>query len=93
MATGPDWDLHAGGVPNLTRAIEKKWLRELTWQTIDLKVATVEDLLEAPVLFLSGQQSLELTREQQRESCGRMSNKEVSSLPKRVTDRAATERL
>ncbi len=61
---GADWDLHAGGVPNLTREIEKKWLRELSWQTIDLKVATVEDLLEAPVLFLSGQNALELTREQ-----------------------------
>ncbi len=61
---GPDWDLHAGGVPNLTRALEKSWKRELSWQTIDLKAATVEDLLEAPVLFLSGQQSLELNRQQ-----------------------------
>ncbi len=59
-----DWDLHAGGVPNLTRAIEKRWLRELTWQTVDLKVATVADLLEAPVLFLSGQQSLQLSGRQ-----------------------------
>ncbi len=61
---GKDWDLHAGGVPNLTRAIEKGWQRELTWQTVDLKVATVADLLEAPVLFLSGQQSLKLTSRQ-----------------------------
>jgi hypothetical protein len=61
---GTDWDLHAGGVPNLTRAIERQWQRDLTWQTIDLKVATVEDLLESPVLFLSGRQSLELSRQQ-----------------------------
>ena len=62
-----DWDLHSGGVPKLTRAIEKKWLRELTWQTVDLKAASVEDMLEAPVLFLSGQQALQLaaTRAQQ----------------------------
>lgn len=59
-----DWDLHSGGVPNLARAVEKEWLRELTWQTVDLSVATVEDLLEAPVLFLSGQQSLDLTDQQ-----------------------------
>ncbi|MCU0959008.1 MAG: DUF4159 domain-containing protein [Pirellulaceae bacterium] len=59
-----EWDLHAGGVPNLTRHIEQAWLRELTWQTIDLEAASVEDLLEAPVLFLSGRQSLNLTRDQ-----------------------------
>ena len=34
---GREWDLHAGGVPNLTRHIEKAWQRELSWQTIDLK--------------------------------------------------------
>ncbi|MFO7904041.1 MAG: DUF4159 domain-containing protein [Planctomycetota bacterium] len=61
---GEDWDLHAGGVPNLTRAIEKEWQRELTWQTVDLSVATVEDLLATPVLFFSGQQSLRLTDQQ-----------------------------
>ncbi|MFW6169716.1 MAG: DUF4159 domain-containing protein [Planctomycetota bacterium] len=62
---GEDWDLHTGGVPNLTRAIEKEWLRELTWQTVDLSVATVEDLLETPVLFFSGRESLRLTDQQQ----------------------------
>jgi hypothetical protein len=61
---GVDWDLHAGGVPNLTRAIERKWLRELTWQTIDLQAASAADLLESPVLFLSGRQALQLSREQ-----------------------------
>ncbi len=61
---GREWDLHAGGVPNLTRHIEKAWLRELTWQTIDLQAATVGDLLEAPVLFISGRQPLTLTRDQ-----------------------------
>ena len=61
---GREWDLHAGGVPNLTRHIEKAWQRELTWQTIDLQAATVGDLLEAPVLFISGRQPLKLSREQ-----------------------------
>jgi hypothetical protein len=61
---GREWDLHAGGIPNLTRHIEKAWRRELTWQTIDLQAATVGDLLEAPVLFISGRQPLNLTRDQ-----------------------------
>lgn len=63
-AADGEWDLHAGGVPNLTRHIEQAWHRELTWQTIDLDAASVEDLLETPVLFLSGRQPLELTRDQ-----------------------------
>ena len=33
---GREWDLHAGGIPNLTRYLEKAWSRELTWQTGDL---------------------------------------------------------
>ncbi len=61
-----DWDLHTGGVPNLTRAIERSWKRELTWQAIDLRVAEPADLLETPVLFLSGQQSLQLDARQKR---------------------------
>ncbi len=63
-AGGSDWDNHAGGIPNLVRTVEMSWERELTWQTIDLRMATVEDLLESPVLFLSGKESLNLNREQ-----------------------------
>jgi hypothetical protein len=61
---GRAWDIHAGGVPNLTRHIEKAWRRELTWQSIDLQAATVADLLETPVLFISGRESLALAQEQ-----------------------------
>ncbi len=59
------WDLHSAGVPNLTRQIEMIWHRDLTWQTVDLEAASVEDLLESPVLFLSGRKSLRLTRDQE----------------------------
>jgi hypothetical protein len=64
--TDEDWDLHSGGVPNLTRKIEREWKRELTWQTIDMKAASAADLLETPVLFFSGQQSLNLTAQQKK---------------------------
>ena len=60
-----EWDLHAGGVPSLTRHLEKAWLRELTWQTIDLKAAAVGDLLRPRCCFFSGRQALALTRDQQ----------------------------
>jgi hypothetical protein len=49
-----DWNQHRGDIDNLTRYVESRWKREMTWQTIDLQKASVEDLLQAPVLFLYG---------------------------------------
>ena len=64
---GAEWDLHRSAVGNLTRRVEKRWRRDLTWQTIDVSVATAEDLAQAPVLFLSGRRRLQLTRRAERE--------------------------
>ncbi len=61
-----DWDLHRRGVAHLTSHIEKLWRKDLTWQTIDARQANVEDLLETPVLFISGSQGLKLARDQKR---------------------------
>jgi len=67
---GNDWDRHRSAVHNLTRKVERswqqsdpKWRQKLTWQTIDVNAATLEDLLETPVLFISGSQGLDLARE------------------------------
>ncbi|MDY0170220.1 MAG: DUF4159 domain-containing protein [Thermoguttaceae bacterium] len=49
-----DWNRHRSDVNNLTRYVESRWRRDLTWQTIDLGNASVEDLLEAPVVYLCG---------------------------------------
>lgn len=62
---GEDWDSHRNGVHNLTRRVEQRWERDLTWQTIDGKGSSVEDLLETPVLFMSGRESFSLTADQQ----------------------------
>ncbi|MEE2641929.1 MAG: DUF4159 domain-containing protein [Planctomycetota bacterium] len=59
-----DWDLHRKGVHFLTRETEKAWKRKLNWQAIDGRRASVNDLLEAPVLFISGRKSFQLTEEQ-----------------------------
>jgi hypothetical protein len=58
-----DWDHHRRAVQNLTMRVEKRWQRDLSWQTIDVRNASVADLLEAPVLFLSGADGLALTAE------------------------------
>jgi hypothetical protein len=60
---GTDWDSHRSGVQHLTNRVERLWKRDLTWQTIDMQAATAEDLLESPVLFLSGNNHLEMTAE------------------------------
>ncbi|MFY8200379.1 MAG: DUF4159 domain-containing protein, partial [Pirellula staleyi] len=61
-----DWNQHRRSIQNLTGQIEKVWKRELAWQTIRLEKATVENLLETPVLFLSGSKEFKLTDPQRK---------------------------
>jgi len=51
---GDDWNRHRSDVDNLTRFVESRWDRDLTWQVIDLQAAKIEDLLQAPVLYFGG---------------------------------------
>ena len=64
---GEDWNLHPKGVHFLTRELETQWKTKLNWQTIKSENATVQDLLEAPVLFLSGKEQLDLGARQKQE--------------------------
>jgi hypothetical protein len=75
-----DWDHHRRAVQHLTMRVERQWQRDLSWQTIDFTrrgareggvrreqlSVTTADLLEAPVLFLSGSQALDFNADQQR---------------------------
>ena len=54
---GDDWNRHRSDVANLTRYVETRWKRDLTWQVIDLRLASVDDLIQTPVLYLCGSQS------------------------------------
>ncbi len=49
-----NWNRHRNDVNNLTVYVESQWRRELTWQVIDLAKASVDDLLQVPVLYFSG---------------------------------------
>ncbi|MBN2580265.1 MAG: DUF4159 domain-containing protein [Pirellulales bacterium] len=51
---GDDWNRHRHDVDNLTRFVEKRWKMDLTWQVTDWRRASVEDLLQSPVLYLCG---------------------------------------
>lgn len=55
---GDEWNKHRNDVANLTSYVETAWKKDfpigLSWQVVNLERATVEDLLQAPVLFISG---------------------------------------
>ncbi len=57
FGTGEDWNHHSAAIQHLTTYVEQAWKRDLAWQNIELDKATVKDLLESPVLFISGSQA------------------------------------
>ena len=54
---GDDWNHHRRDAANLTRYVETKWELPLSWQVIDSEAAKVDDLLQAPVLFMNGHEA------------------------------------
>lgn len=58
---GDDWNNHRRDAANLTAYAEQRWDLDLTWQVVHPKDATVEDLLQAPVLYISGNEPPALT--------------------------------
>jgi hypothetical protein len=52
-----DWNSHRHDVNNLTRFVESRWKQDMTWQVIDLNQASVDDLLQSPVLYYCGSAS------------------------------------
>lgn len=59
-----DWNRHRSDLAHLTRYVESRWKRDLTWQVIDGNAASVEDLLQTPVLYISGRDGLRLSQTQ-----------------------------
>ena len=56
------WNRHRNDIANLVRYVEPRWKRELNWQYVNAKAATAADLLQSPVLFLSGKDGLSLSK-------------------------------
>jgi hypothetical protein len=65
-----DWDHHRSDLAHLTSYVETKWKRDfplgLSWQIVDLETATVEDLLQTPVLYISGSMRSDTLQQQAR---------------------------
>lgn len=63
---GEDWNNHESDVAHLTARVEKLWGLDLTWQIFDPELAEVDDLLQAPVLFMSGSKAPDLVGTEQK---------------------------
>ncbi len=57
------WQQHPDALRQLTRHVEYAWRRDLTWQTIDMGGASLQDLLQTPVLMISGSEPLLLDQD------------------------------
>jgi hypothetical protein len=57
-----EWNNHRNDVANLTSYVETAWKKDfpigLSWQVVNLERASVEDLLQSPVLFISGSKGM-----------------------------------
>ncbi len=61
-----DWRRHRGALRNLVATVEHAWQIPLTHQVVDVGPATVEDLLQTPVLYISGHDAPEFSAEEKR---------------------------
>ncbi len=61
-----DWDNDHDDVANLTALISRDWKHLVTWQVVDPSHASVEDLLQAPIVYLNGHDHPLLSAESKR---------------------------
>ena len=56
LVHGPsgDWNNDPDDVRNIVNIVSKEWKSLLTWQVVDPGAARLEDLLQAPIIFLNG---------------------------------------
>jgi hypothetical protein len=49
-----DWNNDTDDIRNLVGLVSRDWKNLLTWQVVDPNAATVQDMLQAPIVFLNG---------------------------------------
>ncbi len=64
--TSQQWQQHPNALRQLVRHIERDWGRDLTWQTIDVDSAKLDDLLQAPIVIFSGSEPFQLSPDAER---------------------------
>jgi hypothetical protein len=54
---GPDWNNDVDDIRNLVGLVSKDWEHLLTWQVVDPSVASLEDMLQAPIAYFNGHEA------------------------------------
>ncbi len=58
-----DWNRHGHDIAHLVGHVERRWKKDypagLSWHVVDTSTAAADDLLQAPVLWLSGKKAFE----------------------------------
>ncbi|PQO36880.1 hypothetical protein C5Y96_06870 [Blastopirellula marina] len=61
-----DWNPHRHDLNNLNRHVESLWQQKMTWQVVDVSaVKSAEDLLQTPVIWISGKDGFQITPKQE----------------------------
>ena len=58
-----DWNNDPDDVRNLTNLVSRDWKNLLTWQVVDPNISTVQDLMQAPILFMNGHEAPEFNEQ------------------------------
>jgi len=56
-----DWDNDPDDIRNIVNIVSREWKHLLTWQVVDPNVATVSELLQAPIIFFNGHRAPEFS--------------------------------
>jgi hypothetical protein len=56
-----DWNNDSDDVRNIVGIVSRDWKNLLTWQVVDPALATVTDLLQAPIIFFNGHKDPQFT--------------------------------
>ena len=49
-----DWNHDADDVRNIVATVSRDWKSLLTWQVVDPSIATLQEMLQAPIVFFNG---------------------------------------
>src|SRR5262249_7318120 len=58
-----DWNNDPDDIRNLVSLVSRDWKNLLTWQVVDPNIASVQDLLQAPIVFVNGHEAPEFNEE------------------------------
>jgi len=56
-----DWDNDPDDIRNIVNIVSRDWKHLLTWQVVDPSIATVSELLQAPIIFFNGHHAPEFS--------------------------------